>query len=162
MISFKPTQRYHSKQDYLLGGIILIKTRTGLIARMEIYKAVFASFHLLWHFIQVESIHFWASKAWIMDFSFSKKSLHSGFLSFNSQNIKGPEWYRQIPLSCLLCQYQIKKFCSPQRYLIHSFECQCQAPSPSHFTEAERICLRNRTQKLSHWMCFMFFFTIWR
>ena len=80
-----------------------------------------------------------------MDF-FSKTSLSCLLLWFNSQHIKGPKWYRQIPLSCLLWQYQIKKFCSPERYLIHSFECQYQASSPSHSTEAAIMCHRNRKQ----------------
>lgn len=42
-----------------------------------------------------------------MDF-FLKRSLSCLLLSFNSQLIKGPEWDRQISLSCLLWQYQIK------------------------------------------------------
>lgn len=48
------SQRYYSEQDHLLGGIFLIKTTIGLLAHREIYKAVFASFHLLWCFMQVE------------------------------------------------------------------------------------------------------------
>lgn len=80
-----------------------------------------------------------------MDF-FLKRSLSCLLLSFNSQLIKGPEWYRQIPLSCLLWQYQIKNSVA-ERYLIRSFECQCQALYPRQHTKAARMCLRNTTHK---------------
>lgn len=40
-----------------------------------------------------------------------------------------------------------KEFCSPERYLIRSFECQCQALYPSQYTKAARMCLRNTTHK---------------
>lgn len=53
-----------------------------------------------------------------------KDSDNGLLLSFNSQNIKAKsDWTN--PLSCLLWQHQIKKLCSPERYLIRSFECQC-------------------------------------
>lgn len=91
----------------------------------------------------------------------SKKSLPSRFLSFHSQNIKSQEWFGQTPLSCLLWQHQIKKFHSPERYLIHSFECQCQAPSPSHSTEAGRIGFKQKTEAVTwhvaSWSFYSFF-----
>lgn len=69
--------------------------------------------------------------------------------------MKSQEWFRQTPLSCLLWQHQIKKFCSPERYLIHSFECQCQAPSLSHSLHwsRENWSQKQNTRRSCHTRC---------
>lgn len=56
-LSSRSSGRYPWAQDHLR-GIFLKKTTKSLLVHGETYKAVFASFHLLWCFIQVESTLF--------------------------------------------------------------------------------------------------------
>lgn len=99
---------------------------------------------------------FRGSKSPITDFSLSKKSLSYRLLSLNDQNINGLEWNRHIPLSCLVCQHQMKKFYSPE--ILNLFIWFSGLSTFSHQLHPKNVnCFRNRTRKqsLGMWLCIL-------
>lgn len=87
---------------------------------------------------------------WIIDFFQREVSCQSLFYS-TVRIWKGLKYTNTSKLFAMAISdlTNKKKVCSPGRYLISSFECQCQTPFPSYSTKVARMFLWNQEGKKS-------------